>query len=65
VSYPGFAGRFAGLCRLVLKLKNRFAEEKWYARFHKTAKQNYREMGLLSISIVGYTLKNGQFAIDM
>jgi hypothetical protein len=44
---------------------NRFAEEKWYTRFSKIAKENYLEMGLVSISIVGFTDKRGQKVIDM
>jgi hypothetical protein len=43
----------------------RLAEEKWKSKFNKAAKENYREMGLLSFSVVFYTLKNGQQAIDM
>jgi hypothetical protein len=64
---PEEAGRFSGFPVLPVsaETKNRIAEEKWYTRFHKTAKQNYKEMGLVSISIVGFTTKNGQFAIDM
>ena len=48
-------------CVLVYRL----AEEKWKSRFSKTARENYREMGLLSISVVEYTRKNGQFVIDL
>jgi hypothetical protein len=48
-----------------LIIEHRFAEEKWKSRFKKTAKENYHEMGLLSLSVVFYTLKNGQQAIDM
>jgi hypothetical protein len=44
---------------------NRLAEEKWYSRFTKNTKENYNEMGLLSISVVAYTRKDGQFAINM
>jgi hypothetical protein len=43
----------------------RLAEEKWKLRFNKTTKESYLEMGLVSISIVGYTRKNGQFVVDM
>lgn len=62
------AGSGRSICRCLpvcAETKIRIAEEKWYARFNKAAKQNYKEMGLLSISIVGFTLKNGQYAIDM
>jgi hypothetical protein len=55
----------AGMLMPVLREKKRIAEEKWYSRFSDTAKENYKEMGLLSISIVAYTRKNGQLAIDM
>ena len=48
-----------------LIIEGRFAEEKWKSWFNKTAKENYREMGLLSLSVVFYTLKNGQQAVDM
>jgi hypothetical protein len=34
-------------------------------RFTKAGKENYREMGLLSFSVVVYTSKNGQQTIDM
>src|SRR5271155_1160498 len=44
---------------------NRFAEEKWKNCFTTAAKENYNEMGLLTFSVVFYTLKNGQQAIDM
>jgi hypothetical protein len=44
---------------------NRFAEEKWKNRFTTAAKENYNEMGLLTFSVVFYTLKNGQQAVDM
>jgi hypothetical protein len=43
----------------------RLAEEKWKSRFNKAAKDNYHEMGILSFSVVFYTLKNGQQAVDM
>ena len=48
-----------------LIIEGRFAEEKWKSWFNKTAKENYCEMGLLSLSVVFYTLKNGQQAVDM
>src|ERR1700675_3772812 len=44
---------------------NRFAEEKWKNRFTTAAKENYNKMGLLTFSVVFYTLKNGQQAVDM
>src|SRR6202789_3241425 len=44
---------------------NRFSEEKWKNRFTTAAKENYNEMGLLTFSVVFYTLKNGQQAVDM
>src|ERR1700678_4272455 len=44
---------------------NRFAEEKWKNRFTTAAKENYNEMGLLTFSVVFYTPKNGQQAVDM
>jgi len=34
-------------------------------RFSETAQENYDEMGLLAISVVAYTRKNGQLVIDM
>jgi hypothetical protein len=43
----------------------RLAEEKWKSRLNKTTKENYLEMGLVSITVVGYTRKNGQFVVDM
>jgi len=43
----------------------RLADDKWYARFTRTAQETYGEMGLLSISIVAYTGKSGQLVIDM
>ncbi|KAF8799826.1 hypothetical protein BYT27DRAFT_7119298, partial [Phlegmacium glaucopus] len=46
-------------------LQRKFAEEKWLSRFSKTAKEVYNEMGLLSVSVVVYTRKNGQTAIDI
>ena len=48
-----------------LIIDKRFAEEKWHSRFTKEAKENYLEMGLLSFSVVVYTRKNGQSAIDV
>ena len=63
--FPVVAGRIAGFAGSAEIKKNRIAEEKWYTRFHKTTKQNYKEMGLVSISIVGFTTKNAQLAIDM
>lgn len=45
--------------------EHRFAEEKWKSRFTTAAKENYNEMGLLTFSVVFYTLKNGQQAVDM
>ena len=58
-----------GLCRnalvVLLWCQDRFSEEKWKSRFNKTAKENYHRMGLLSLSVVFYTLKNGQQAVDM
>src|SRR5271168_1279642 len=44
---------------------NRFAEEKWKNCFTTAAKENYNKMGLLTFSVVFYTLKNGQQAVDM
>jgi hypothetical protein len=44
---------------------NRMAEEKWYSRFTHDANMRYSEMGLLSVSVVAYTGKNGQLIIDM
>lgn len=72
VYYAG-AGRFFGvpvafsvtLFGASLIVKYRFAEEKWYSRFTKAAKENYLEMGLLTFSVVFYTRKNGQLAVDM
>ncbi|KAF8799627.1 hypothetical protein BYT27DRAFT_7263713 [Phlegmacium glaucopus] len=46
-------------------MKRRFAEEKWDKRFTDAAAENYREMGLLSLSVVVYTLKSGQTAINI
>ncbi|KAF8801933.1 hypothetical protein BYT27DRAFT_7113986 [Phlegmacium glaucopus] len=43
----------------------RFAEEKWHSRFSKTAREHYGEMGLVSISVVVYTRKSGQTAIEI
>ena len=48
-----------------LQLFIRLAKDKWKSRFNKAAKDNYSEMGLLSFSIVFYTLKNGQHAVEM
>lgn len=58
-----YAGAESFLVSLIVKY--RFAEEKWYSRFTKAAKENYLEMGLLSFSVVFYTRKNGQLAVDM
>src|ERR1700678_2246201 len=44
---------------------NRFAEEKWKTCFTTAAKEDYNKMGLLTFSVVFYTLKNGQQAVDM
>lgn len=56
----------AGWCRVqITDLHLRLAEDKWKSRLDKTAKENYNEMGLLSLSVVAYTRKNGQLAIDM
>lgn len=44
---------------------DRFAEEKWRSRFDKVSKENYLEMGLLSFSVVYYTQKNGQQAMEV
>jgi len=49
----------------MLIFDNRNAEEKWYSRFTKAAKDNYCEMGLISFSVVCYMRKNGQLAVDM
>jgi hypothetical protein len=43
----------------------RLAEDKWYSRFTSAAKGYESEMGLLSISVVGYTTKDGRLTIDM
>lgn len=43
----------------------RLANDKWYGRFTRAAKDTYGEMGLLSISVVAYTGKSGQLVIDM
>ena len=60
----------AGVCRfvipaIILKYNKRLAEEKWKTRFDKVAREDYSEMGLLSISVVGFTWKNGQFALNL
>jgi hypothetical protein len=53
-------------CRtLIIHNIYRNADEKWYSRFSKTAKENYHEMGLLSFSVVSYTSKNGQLIMDV
>jgi hypothetical protein len=44
---------------------NRLAEDKWYDRFTQTATHFYNEMGLLSISFVIYTAKDGQLTVDV
>jgi hypothetical protein len=49
----------------IIFLYNRTAEEKWFTRFNENARENFNEMGLLSISIVVYTRKNGQVVIDL
>ena len=48
-----------------LIIEGRFAEEKWKSQFNKNTKENYPEMGLLSLSVVFYTLKDGEQAVDM
>ena len=44
---------------------NRLAEDKWYSRLTLAAKEYESEMGLLCITVVGYTAKDGRFTIDM
>lgn len=44
---------------------HRLAEEKWYSRFTAAARQLHSDMGLISLSVVAYTNKNGQLVVDM
>jgi hypothetical protein len=44
---------------------NRLAEEKWHKTFSKTASIAYKEMGLVSLSVVVFTQKNGQKVVEM
>ncbi|KAF8808352.1 hypothetical protein BYT27DRAFT_7210896 [Phlegmacium glaucopus] len=44
---------------------HRIAEDKWYRRFSQATREHYHKMGLLSISVVVYTRKNGQTAIEI
>lgn len=44
---------------------HRHAEEKWYSRFTREAKEHYASMGLLSVSVVAYADKAGRFIIDV
>jgi hypothetical protein len=55
----------SGSGRKLKTIFNRFAEDKWKHRFDKTSKENYVEMGMVSISFLAYNRKNGQLAIDM
>lgn len=46
-------------------LFDRVAEDKWYSRL-STAAQGYKsEMGLVCITVVGYTAKDGRLIVDM
>ena len=47
------------------KICHRLAEEKWYSRFTTAAWQVHSDMGLVSLSIVAYTNKNGHLVVDM
>lgn len=49
----------------IVKPIYRIAEDKWYSRLTASAKTNYREMGLVQLSICVYTGKTGNINIDM
>jgi hypothetical protein len=57
------AGVVAGINEI--EPNNRLAEDKWYSRLTSAAKGYEHEMGLVCISVVGYTTKDGRLAIDM
>ena len=59
------AGAGASVLTGLQRICSRFAEEKWYSRFTKSLRGSYNEMGLVSFSVVVYTRKSGQLAIDM
>lgn len=44
---------------------HRIAEDKWYDRLSAGAKKNFREMGLVQLSICVYTGKTGNLNVDM
>jgi hypothetical protein len=46
-------------------IENRIAEEKWHKKYSKIASDSFKEMGLLSISVVVYTNKKGQVVVDL
>ena len=44
---------------------HRLAEKKWLSQFTAAARQVHSDMGLVSLSIIAYTNKNGQLVVDM
>ena len=43
----------------------RIAEEKWYSRLTKSAKTNFKEMGMVQLTICMFKNKSGKFTVNM